>query len=116
MPRLDYEHISQLEDKNHSLSLKANTTAMKCEKLHQAVEDAVNRDGRQNLRLVGLREKIENGNPSKCVTTIISEALGVELDESQLQRVHRAPVPVPREGYPHRPIIICFLSFLEREC
>ena len=105
--------ISQLEDEKHDLRQKVDKTAMKCEDLHQAVEDAANRDRRQNLRLIGLKEKLENGKPSECVKKIISEALGIELDGSQLQRVHRAPVAIPKEG--SRPIIIRFLSFLERE-
>lgn len=107
--------ISQLEDENNQLRQKADKTAKKCEDLHYAVEDAANRDRRQNLRLIGLKEKIEDGKPSECVKTIISEALGIELDGTQLQRVHRAPIPMPEEGRPPRPIIIRFLSFLERE-
>lgn len=60
------EHrISQLEDDNHRICQVADKNAKKCEVLHQAVEDAANRDRRQNLRLICLREKIENGEPSK---------------------------------------------------
>lgn len=107
--------ISQLEDENDQLCQKADKTAKKCEDLHYAVEDAANRDRRQNLRLIGLKEKLEGGKPSECVKTIIYEALGVELDGTQLQRVHRAQIAMPEEGRPPRPIIIRFLSFFERE-
>ncbi len=94
--------ISQLEDDNHQLRQTADKSAKKCAELHRAVEDAANRDRRQNLRLMGLREKIENGKPAECVRKIISEALGIELEGTQLQRVHRTPVPLPEEGRPPR--------------
>ncbi|KAK1903772.1 LINE-1 retrotransposable element ORF1 protein [Dissostichus eleginoides] len=107
--------ISQLEDEGYQLRNTADKTAKKCDELHHAVEDAANRDRRQNLRLVSLREKLENGRPTECARKIISEALGVELDGTQLQRVHRAPIPMPIEDRPPRPIIMRFLSFLEQE-
>lgn len=56
--------------------------------------------------LVGLKEKLEGRNLTDCVKKIISETLGIDLDRSQLQRVHRAPVPMPEEGRPPKPIII----------
>lgn len=117
LQRLDEaeRRISQLEDDNQNLREAAHKSAKKLEELHQATENAANRDRRQNLRLVGLKEKLENGKMEECVRTVIAEALGVELDRAQLQRVHRAPVPMPEEGRPPRPVIMRFLSFLERE-
>lgn len=107
--------ISQLEDDNYQLRQTAEKSPKKCEELHRAVEDAANRDRRQNLQLIGLKEKLENGKPAECVRKIVSDALGVELDGTQLQRVHQAQIPMPEEGRPPRPIIIQFLSFLQRE-
>lgn len=117
MLRLDEaeSRISQLEDENVKLCTSAEKSAKKCEELHQAIEDAANRDRRQNLRLIGLKEKSEGGKLDECVRQIISEALGVELDRTQLQRVHRTAGPVPDEDRPPRPIVMRFLSFLERE-
>lgn len=107
--------VSELEDDNRQLRLSADKSTKKCEELHRAIEDAANRDRRQNLRLVGLKENMENGKIVDCVRSIIAEALGVELDPVQLQRVHRTPVPMPEDHKPPRPIIMRFLSYLERE-
>ncbi|XP_060758375.1 uncharacterized protein LOC132869034, partial [Neoarius graeffei] len=53
---------------------------------------------------------------SRLKTYLFSQALGIELDRSQLQRVHRAPTTFEdAEDLPPRPIIIRFLSYLERE-
>lgn len=51
----------------------------------------------------------------ECIRTFIAEALGVQLDLTHLQHVHRAPVSIPEDNHPPRPVIIRFLSFLERE-
>ena len=107
--------VSQLEDDNRQLRLSADKSTKKCEELHRAIEDAANRDRRQNLRLVGLKEKMENGKIVDCVRSIIAEALGIELSPVQLQRVHRTPMPIPEDHKPPRPIIMRFLSYLERE-
>lgn len=90
---------------------KTDKTAMKCEELHQAAEDATNRDRHENLQVIGLKERMENGKLSDCVKTIISNALDVELDGSQLQRVHQAQYL--KKAARQRPINIRFLE-LER--
>lgn len=47
---------------------------------------------------------------------IIVEALGIPVDQTQLQRVHRVPGgPVMDENRSPRPIVIRFLCFLEKE-
>lgn len=107
--------VSELEDDNRQLRQSADKSTKRCEELHQAIEDAANRDRRQNLRLVGLKEKMENGKMEVCVRNIIAEALGVELEPGQLQWAHRTPVPMPEDNKPPRPIIMRFLSYLERE-
>lgn len=87
LTRLDEaeSRISQLEDENHQVRQTADKSAKKCEELHQAVEDAANRDRHQNLRLVGQREKLEGRNSTDCVKKIISETSEIDLDGSQLQ-------------------------------
>ena len=92
--------ISELEDEKASLRRTADKNAKQCDELKAAVQDAANRDRRQNLRLVGLKEKMEAGKPAECVRKIISETLGIELDQTQLQRVHRAAAPMPGVSLP----------------
>ena len=53
---------SYMTQRAESLSWKMRTahrSAKKCEELHQAIEDAANRDRRQNLRLISLWDKLE---------------------------------------------------------
>ena len=108
--------ISTLEDENASLRPTVEQQAKKCEKLEAALQEANWRDRRQNLLLVGLKENMENGKPEVCVRKIIGEALGIQLDQAQLQRVHRVPGgPVWDETRPPRPIVMRFLCFLEKE-
>ena len=48
--------------------------ARKCEELNATVQDTANWDRRQNLKLVGLKEKLE----AECVRKIIMEALQLQ--------------------------------------
>ncbi len=107
--------ISELEDDNASLRITVQHNAKVCRELKAAVEDAANRDRRQNLRLIGLKEKLEGRNPAECVRKIIYKALNIEMDKVQLQRVRRATAEMPSDDKPPRPIIIRFPSYLERE-
>ncbi|KAF3854196.1 hypothetical protein F7725_022251 [Dissostichus mawsoni] len=58
--------ISELEDEKASLRRTVDKNAKQCDELKAAVQDAANRDRRQNLRLVGLKEKMEAGKPAEC--------------------------------------------------
>lgn len=107
--------IGVLEDENERLQQMAEKSAKDCADLRDSVSDMVNRERRMNLRLIGLKEKSENGNLRECVRLILSEALDVDISETELQHVHRSLVPMPDENKPPRPVIMRFHSFLERE-
>lgn len=69
--------ISELEDDNADLRVTAQHNAKARKELKAAVEDVTNRDRRQNLRLISLKERIEGRNPTDCVWKIIFEALDI---------------------------------------
>lgn len=79
--------IMDLEIENARLSREIKERAKQQEALQRAVQDAAHRDRRLNLRLVGLKEKLESGAPREYVRRIISEVLGIHLGENELQRV-----------------------------
>lgn len=105
--------IGVLEDER--LKQMAEKSTKECAELRDSLSDLVNRERRLNLRLIGLKEKSESGKLRECVRLIFSEALGVDISKTVLQRVHRSLGPVPEENRPPRPIIMRFHSFLERE-
>lgn len=107
--------IMDLEIENGRLDKEVKERAPQYEELRRAVQDMENRDRRINLRLVGVKERSENGKPRELVRSIISDTLGIDLAETELQRAHRSPGPPPDEGRPPRPIIIRFHNYLERE-
>ena len=73
--------------------------------LKDKCEDLEGRSRRNNLRLVGVAEGLEKGNPTQFVSQLLKEAMG--LDEAPvLDRAHRALRQAPRPGDPPRPFII----------
>lgn len=107
--------IMDLETENARLDKEARERARQYEVLWRAVQDMEKRDRRINLRLVGVKERAEDGKPRELVRAIISDALGINLSETELQRAPRSPGPLPDEGQPQRPIVARFHSYLEKE-
>ncbi|KAK7906782.1 hypothetical protein WMY93_015394 [Mugilogobius chulae] len=107
--------IMDLERENGRLDREARERARQYEDLRKALQDMENRERRNNLRLMGVKEHAENGKPRELVRGIISEALGINLSESELQRVHRTSGPLPNEDQPPRPFVMRFHSYLEKE-
>lgn len=103
------------EDENEHLQQMAKKSAKECAELWDSVSDMINRERHMNLRLTGLKDKFESGNLRECVRLILSEALGVDIPETELQCVHRSFVPIQDENNSPHPVIMCFHSFLERE-
>lgn len=107
--------IMDLERDNGRLDKAAKEQARQFEELKRKVQDMENRDRRVNLRLVGVKELVENGKPRDMVRAIISETLGIDLSETELQRVHRTSAPLPNQDQPPRPIVMRFQNYLEKE-
>lgn len=72
---------------------------------------------RNNVRLLGLKETFGmNGSPLCCVQKILSEGLGVQNGaEFNIERVHRALVPMPDPNKPPRIVLIRFLRQSARD-
>ncbi|RXN17022.1 LINE-1 type transposase domain-containing 1 [Labeo rohita] len=73
------------EDENEHLQQMAKKSAKECAELWDSVSDMINRERHMNLRLTGLKDKFESGNLRECVRLILSEALGVDIPETELQ-------------------------------
>ena len=108
--------VSVLEDENEGLKQLAQTSAKECSELRGMITDMANRERRHNVRIFGLKENKES--PSKLrerVMSFFSEALKVDLTDSELQMVHRASSKIPTGNMPPRPVIIRFQNLLEKE-
>lgn len=75
--------ISDLEDENVGLRHIVEGNVKKCAVLEAAQQDASNWDRCQNLVLVGLKEKLEEGKEEICARNIIVEALDIPVDQAQ---------------------------------
>lgn len=97
---------------------KAHTTLQKdYNKLQEKYMDLENRSRRQNLRVVGISEDIEAGNPSRFIAEFFSEVLGEENFESPIliDRAHRTLAPKPRAGERPRAMIARLHYHTDRE-
>ncbi|KAK1893776.1 LINE-1 retrotransposable element ORF1 protein [Dissostichus eleginoides] len=87
-------------------------------KLQEKTDDLENRGRRCNLRIIGVPEGLEKGNPTQFIAGLLHEVLGGPNGLEQppiLDRAHRATAKFPREGDRPRPFILRVHYFQEKE-
>ena len=109
--------ISDLEDTNAQTVPKLGECEKKLQVLWSRVEDLENRSRRNNIRIIGLKERLEQpGKMAKYVEKILSDALGLGGSEFEIERAHRIPIPIPDPGKPPRAVLVRFLRSSARDC
>uniref|UniRef100_A0A3P9BVY1 L1 transposable element RRM domain-containing protein n=1 Tax=Maylandia zebra TaxID=106582 RepID=A0A3P9BVY1_9CICH len=86
-------------------------------KLHDKCLDLENRRRRKKLRVVGINEDAEGGNPSRFMAEFFSEVLGKENNDSLIiiNRAHRTLAPKPRTRERPRAMIVRLHYYTDRE-
>lgn len=109
--------ISDVEDSTQQLLHSREQQGKRIEDLWSRVEDLENRSRRNNVRLLGLKEGIEGDNLIECVGKILSEGLGINIDdkEFEIERAHRSPGSPPNEDQPPRLVMVRFLRSTGRD-
>lgn len=94
---------SELREENRLLKLK--------------LSDLEGRSRRQNIRVVGLPESVEDPQPTAFFSQLLVEVFGDRVLSSppELDRAHRIPMPKPGPDGRPRPIIIRFHRFQIKE-
>lgn len=109
--------ISQIEDVTERLKTDKDAKEKEIKVLWDRVQILENHSKRNNVRLVGLKEKYgTNGTLESCVKKVLSAGLGIDMEgEFEIERVHRILAPMPSEDQPPRPVLIRFLRQSARE-
>ncbi|KAK7944548.1 hypothetical protein WMY93_000276 [Mugilogobius chulae] len=85
--------ISNLKDDNELSKTKMDTVEKKVEWLWSQAEDLENQSRRNNVRIVSLKEGLEEpGKMPQYVEKILAGTLGLTVSEFEIERAHRAPV------------------------
>lgn len=108
--------ISDVEDTTQQLVSDREAQCKRIDTLWSRVEDLENRSRRNNIRLLGLKEGKEGNNIKTCIKNILSEGLGMDIDnEFEIERAHRSPGIRPEENKPPRLVMIRFLRSSARD-
>ncbi|XP_053356914.1 vomeronasal type-2 receptor 26-like [Clarias gariepinus] len=109
--------ISQIEDVTERLTTDKDAKEKEIKVLWDRLQILENYSKRNDVRLVGLKEKYEtNSTLESCVKKVLSAGLGIDMEgEFEIERVHRILAPMPSEDQPPRPLLIRFLRQSARE-
>lgn len=111
-------NIEQLQGEVASLKKTVTHLTAATSALERRAEDAEGRARRSNIRVLGVPERMEAGNPERFLETWIKTKL-CPRDLSEvfvIERAHRALVPPPRPGAPPRALIAKILNYRDRDC
>ena len=109
--------ISDLEDRMPPLIRETQNTSRLARAVDMRAEDFENRLRRNNVRIVGLPEKVEGRDPTQFVEQWMAEVFGKDSFTHlyAVERAHRVPTrPLP-PGNPPRPILARLLNYRDRE-
>uniref|UniRef100_A0AAV2JUX5 L1 transposable element RRM domain-containing protein n=1 Tax=Knipowitschia caucasica TaxID=637954 RepID=A0AAV2JUX5_KNICA len=103
------------------LAMEANCKEMsnRYEKLQLKIDDLENRGRRCNLRILGVPEGLEQGNPSGFIAELLYRVLGDGPNGLEkppvLDRAHRTATRAAADGGRPRPFIVCVHHYQEKE-
>lgn len=109
--------VSEVEDMVAPLQHDVRKHNLSVAALLAKTDDLENRARRNNVRLVGVPEKVEGSNPSDYFETWILNTFGKETLTAMyaVERAHRVPLrPLP-PGAPPRPVLVKLLHFKDRD-
>uniref|UniRef100_A0A3B3RI25 L1 transposable element RRM domain-containing protein n=1 Tax=Paramormyrops kingsleyae TaxID=1676925 RepID=A0A3B3RI25_9TELE len=111
------ERISSAEDKLSELNSHVLGLLKERASLVDKVDQLENQSRRNNIRIVNLKEGVEGADPVRFFTDWIPTVLGQQNFPKPLviERVHRSPTFRQPGAKRPRPILVRFLSYLDRD-
>ncbi|XP_066445282.1 uncharacterized protein [Eleutherodactylus coqui] len=109
--------ISDIEDKMPPMQREVKGNTQNIAFLLTKIDDLENRSRRNNVRLVGLPERMEGNNPSEYIEKWILDLFGRDCFSPMfaIERAHRVPTRPPPPGTPPRPVLMKLLHFKDRD-
>uniref|UniRef100_H3AZB9 L1 transposable element RRM domain-containing protein n=1 Tax=Latimeria chalumnae TaxID=7897 RepID=H3AZB9_LATCH len=109
-------HLTELDERLTVAEARFVALTSTVSELRSQLDDQENRARRNNIRVLGFPEGVEQGNPSKfleeALSTILKLPAGTDLS---IERAHRSLAPRPAPGQRPRPFIIKLLRFPVKE-
>lgn len=93
--------IETHEKRLNELERRQESLASQCMLQQAKIDDLEACSRRQNIRIIGIKEKVENGRPTEFVAKLLPELLGEEHFDHpvDVDRAHRTAAPA-RDGKP----------------
>ena len=109
--------VSEIEDRMTPIEREAKAAYQLAREATDRAEDFENRLRRNNVRIVGLPEKVEGRDPTAYVEGWLLDIFGKNSFSPlfAVERAHRVPARPPAPGGPPRPMLAKLLHYRDRE-
>lgn len=108
--------VSDTEDQLPPTARDTNTAYQMVKEANDRAEDMENHLRHNNIRIVGLPERIEGRNPTAFVENWLLEIFGQDVfSPFAVECAHRVPPCPPQPGGPTRSILAKMLHYRDRE-
>lgn len=109
--------ISTVEDQLPPIHKELKQATQQIATLLNKVDDLENRSRRNNVRLVGVPERVEGRDPVAFFESWLKETIGSDALSPYftIERAHRVPPRPPPPGAPPRPVLMKLLHFRDRD-
>ena len=111
------ERVSTIEDDMGPMQRDLTYNNHLIDQHSSRLEELENRMRRNNVRAIGLPEKMEGKNPVEFIEKWLIAAFGREAFSPMfsVERAHRVPSRPPQPGAPPRPFLFKFLHYRDRD-
>uniref|UniRef100_H3AN80 L1 transposable element RRM domain-containing protein n=1 Tax=Latimeria chalumnae TaxID=7897 RepID=H3AN80_LATCH len=109
-------HLSDSDRRLAAAEMKIESLTSDVADFRNRLDDQQNRAQRNNVRILGFPEGVEQGNPTQFLGETLPALLKLpEGTELSIERAHRSLAPSPVPGQRPRPFIVKLLHFSVKE-
>nr|XP_006007088.1 PREDICTED: uncharacterized protein LOC102361117 [Latimeria chalumnae]XP_014350679.1 PREDICTED: uncharacterized protein LOC102361117 [Latimeria chalumnae]XP_014350680.1 PREDICTED: uncharacterized protein LOC102361117 [Latimeria chalumnae] len=109
-------HLSDSDRRLTAAEMKIESLTSDVADLHNRLDDQENRAQRNNVRILGFPEDVEQGKPTRFLGEMLPVLLKLpEGTDLVIERAHRSLAPRPAPGQRLRPFIVTLLRFPVKE-
>ncbi|KAL7882930.1 hypothetical protein SRHO_G00005880 [Serrasalmus rhombeus] len=109
--------LTEVDSRVTTLENTCSALVKENETIRAKLDDLENRARRNNIRIIGIPERLEGPRPTSFIESLLLDVFGSDsfTKPPAVDRAHRSLAPMPKQHQPPRPMIVRLHHFQTRE-